>query len=89
MFDSQDFTVLVAFNAPLSVADDVRAEMYNTLDNLMEDYPVLSMLTVQMVSGNRVTEKDTVESNNLAYEVETLSSQGFNHNPLPEDFPTV
>ena len=86
---SEPFTVMVTFNAPVSVADDVRAEMYATMMNMADDGYAVDSPDIQMVRGNRITENDIRESNAIAAEADMASDAGFNSAPLPEGFPTL
>lgn len=85
------FTVLVSFETDnLLLADDVRAECYNALMELIDDSAEqVTFLQAQMVRGNRVTEADITESLALADEADSIASQGFNPNPLPEGMPEL
>lgn len=86
----QQYTVMVSFStASISVADDVRAELYHQFTEMLEEYADLEYGNVQMVRGDRVTRADVEESNALADEADAFSNDGFNHAPLPEDFPKL
>lgn len=85
---SDAFTVMVTFNAPVIVADTVRAAVYEAFMNLLEDGYAADNGNIQMVRGTRITKNDIVESNAIADEADMVRNAGFNSNPLPEGFPT-
>lgn len=85
---SDTYTVMVTFNAPVTVADTVRAEMYDTFMNLADDGYAVEWGDIQMVRGTRITENDIAESNAIANEADMVRDAGFNSNPLPEGMPT-
>lgn len=85
---SDAFTVMVTFNAPVIVADTVRAAVYEAYMNLLEDGYAADNGDIQMVRGTRITKNDIVESNAIADEADMARNAGFNFNPLPEGMPT-
>lgn len=87
----EQYTVLVAFATDnLMLADDIRADCYQALTDIVEDCGnQVEFLQVQMVRGNRVTEDDIQESLALADEADSVANAGFNPNPLPEGMPEL
>lgn len=85
---SDTFTVMVTFKAPVIVADTVRAAIYEAYMELLDEGYAADDGDIQMVRGARITKNDIVESNIIADEADMARDAGFNHNPLPEDFPT-
>ena len=86
-----EFTVMISFRTDnLLLADDVRADCYNALMDIMDDSAEqVEFLQAQMVRGNRVTDADITESLALAEEADIVASAGFNSNPLPEGMPEI
>ena len=65
----QQFTILTVISAANdAIADEVRGEIYQLSENLLDDYNSGDLVNenVQMVRGNRITRDDILESNEIA-----------------------
>jgi hypothetical protein len=65
----QQFTILTVISAANdAIADEVRGEIYQLAENLLDDYNSGDLVNenVQMVRGNRITRDDILESNEIA-----------------------
>ena len=65
----QQFTILTVISAANdAIADEVRGEIYQLSENLLDEYNSGDLVNenVQMVRGNRITRDDILESNEIA-----------------------